>query len=374
MIGERSFSRLLSAAAACAAVGAAAAIWAYLSRPEAFFAAWLGGFFYWLSMPLGALTLLLVHDLTGGKWQATARPALEAAAATMPLFILLFLPILAGMNELYSWSRPEMFERTLNRWYLNAGFFDGRALLYFVIWTLFAYLQLRRPRGGGPPPRSAQWTSGIGLMLLGYSVTFATIDWLMSTEPAWFSTIYAMMVGSGMFVTALSLVLLTMTLGGRPPALARETFGDHLATLVTILLAVDIFWAYTCFSQWLIIWEENLRSEIPWYVERLRDGWKSLLYTIAGAHFFVPFFALIWTPAKRRAALVGSVAALILIADLLQVWWLLLPSLHIAFSWLDPVLALGIGGAWTCVFLWRLRYGPLWPERLAVPLPRRSNG
>lgn len=375
MIDGRNFRRLMAIAAICAALGAGAAIWGYLNRPEAFFTAWLSAFYYWISMPLGALALLMIHDLTGGKWEVIARPPLEAAVATMPLFILMFLPIIAGMDQLYSWSRPELFGQILNRWYLNPGFFGLRAAIYFVIWNIFAFLQLWRPHGNDTAPPSTQWISGIGLILLGYSVTFASIDWLMSTEPAWFSTIYGMVVGAGQFVVSLALMLLVICLAVRPLGAARDAFGNHLANLATILLAVDIFWAYTSYSQWLIIWEENLRSEIPWYVERMRGGWESLLYTIAGAHFFVPFFALVWTGAKRSRLVVGSVCCLLLVAHMLQVWWLVLPPFyHTGFTWLHPVVALGMGGAWTCLFLWRLRYGRVWPERLAAPLERMING
>jgi hypothetical protein len=358
-------SRLLLAACGFAALGIAAGLWGYLAWPEAFFTAWLCAFFYWLAMPVGALALLMIHNLTGGKWETVARPPLEAAAATMPLFILLFLPVVAGMGTLYSWSRPELAGTVKNGWYLNAGFFGLRAAVYFVIWNGLALLQLARLRGAAGAPPSAQWMSGIGLLLLGYSFTYAAIDWLMSTEPAWFSTVYPMMIGAGEFVASLSLVLLTVTLAARPRGLDAESFARQLASLATILLAVDIFWAYTCFSQWLIVWEENLRAEIPWYIERMRDGWESLLYTIAGAHFFVPFFALVWTPAKRSRALVGGVAALLLLAHLLQLWWLVLPPFHrTGFTWLDPFIALGIGGVWVCAFLWRLRYGRFWPQRL----------
>jgi hypothetical protein len=375
MISHRSFTRLLAVALLFAAAGCGAAIWGYLNRPEAFFTAWLTGFYYWVSIPLGALALLMIHDLAGGKWEVIARPPLEAATATMPLFILAFLPIIAGMNPLYAWSRPELFGEVANRWYLNAGFFGGRAAVYFLIWNFFALLQLWRPPGRGTARPSLQWVSAIGLILLGYSVTFASIDWLMSIERDWFSTVYGMMVGAGQFVLSLSVVLLAVTTAGAPRGISRDAFGRHLANLATILLAVDIFWAYTSYSQWLIIWEENLRTEIPWYVDRMRHGWEALLYTIAGTHFFIPFFLLVWTPTKRSPIVVGSVCGLLVIAHMLQISWLVLPHFHgSGFTWLHPLVALGIGGVWLCFFLWRLRYGRFWPERLAAPVEGTIHG
>jgi hypothetical protein len=344
----RSMSRRITRAAGLAAVvGGGAAIWGYLNEPQVFFTAWLAGFYFWLAMPLGALALLLIWDLTGGAWEPIARRPLTAMAATMPLFILLFLPVIAGMPALYSWSRPETASVQHNHWYLNSEFFFIRAAAYFAVWNVFALWRLLRPLSAdGLPPPGLQWLSAIGLMLMGYSVSFAGIDWIMSTEPDWFSSIYGMVVGSGQFIAALSFALLFMVLD-TPRGLAPESFGRALSSLATILVAVIVFWAYTSFCQWLIIWEENLRKEIGWYLERWRGAWASVVYTLAGAHFALPFAALVWTPAKRSRRLVGAVCLLLLLADLVQVWWLLLPSFRTAsFSWLHPVIAIGIGGLW----------------------------
>lgn len=375
MMREHVFRRSLLAAAVCTACGAGACLWGWLNEPQVFYAAWLCAFWYWLSMPLGALALLMIRDLTGGRWELVARRPLEALTATTPLFILAFLPLVAGMGELYSWSRPAVSAQIPNTWYLNPGFFGGRAAVYLVVWNLFAFLQLWRPHGEGQAPPSSQWVSGIGVMLMGWSVTFASIDWLMSIEPAWFSTVYGMMVGAAQFVVSLSLTLVVVALAGWPPGMSRESFGDHLANLATVLLAVIIFWAYCSFAQWLIIWEENLRFEITWYIERLRGAWESVLYTFAGAHFFLPFFALVWTPAKRSRIVVGGVCALILVADLLFVWWLVLPPFRaFGFSWLNPLAVIGLGGLWSGLFLWRLQYGRLLPERAAAPVEGVVNG
>jgi hypothetical protein len=371
---ERRFTRLFVAAIGCAVLGGGALVWGYLVAPEAFFTAWLAAFFYWLSMPLGALALLLVHDLTGGKWEAIARLPLEASTATMPLFILAFLPIVAGMHELYSWTRPETIAELRNRWYLNPSFFGIRAGIYFIVWNGFAFVLLRRPHREGVSPPPAQWASGVGLVLMGLTVTFAAVDWLMSIEPDWFSTAYGLMVGAGQFVVSLSLVLVVVALAV-PAHGGDKAFSDRLANLATILLAVDIFWAYTAYSQWLIIWEENLSFEIGWYIERLSRGWKSLLYVIVAVHFVIPFLALVWTPTKRSRAIVGVVAAMLLAAGLLQVWWLVLPAFPTSgFSWLNPVAAIALGGVWSCFFLWHLRHRHILFERAAEPIGSTARG
>jgi len=370
MIGDRAHRRLLWLGMVAALTGGGAAIWGCLNEPQAFYTAWLAGFYFWVSMPLGALALLLIWDLTGGAWEPFARLPLTAMAATMPLFVLLFLPIIAGMPALYAWTRPEVIPALHNRWYLNDDFFFIRAAVYFVAWNGFMAWRLLRPAmPGGAAPPGLEWVSAIGLIFMALTVTFAGIDWIMSTEPDWFSSIYGMVVGSSQFTAALSLALLLIVAGAPPRGPAREPFARALASLATLLLAVVIFWAYTSFCQWLIIWEENLRREIGWYLERWRGAWASVIYALAGAQFAVPFVALVWTPAKRSPLVVGAVALLLLVADLIQIWWLLLPPFRESgFSWLHPMVALGIGGLWLLLLSLLLRLP------VAAALPRAQRG
>lgn len=350
MMAEATTVRLRRFGAAAAVAGGAATLAGYLVEPRAFFTAWLAAFYFWLSMPLGALALLLIWDLTGGAWEPFARVPLIAMTATMPLFVLLFLPIAAGMPELYAWIRPGATLR--NGWYLNTDFFFLRAIVYGLIWNGFAAWRLMRPADAD----LLQWPSAIGLILLGLTVTFAGIDWIMSTEPDWFSSIYGMIVGSSQFIAALSCTLLLMVIAGTADTIRSDPFRGSLASLATILVIVVIFWAYTSFCQWLIIWEENLRTEIGWYIERWRGTWGSVLYTLAGAQFAVPFFALVWTGAKRNAAVVGAVCALLIVSDLVQVWWLLLPPFReTGFAWVHLATAIALGGIWLLSLSFTLR-------------------
>jgi hypothetical protein len=342
------------AALIAAIAGGIASIGGAALDPHAFFPAWLAAFSYWLSLPLGALALLLIRNLTGGEWYAVAHAPLAAAAALMPLFILAFLPILVGLHDLYPWTqlRPENLP---NHWYLNLHFFGIRAALYFLVWNFFALWQLRRVTDG----RRSPLLSAFGLILLGVSVTWAAIDWIMSIEPDWFSSVFGMMIGSGEFVLALAFALVVIVAFRSAEGSADDAFQRHLANLATILLAVDIFWAYTSFSQWLIIWEENITSEIPWYLERLRPFWRTVFLIVIFLDLAVPLFALVWTPAKRRPTLVRNVCIALLMGGMLQNWWLILPHFRgqAAMFWLAPATMIGLGGVWLWLFLWRLERG-----------------
>lgn len=341
--------RLLALITALAA-GVATIVGAVLD-PAAFFAAWLAAFWFWLALPLGALALLMIHNMTGGEWLASARGPLEAIVATMPLFVLAFVPVLIGLHDLYAWLRGAP---PSNAWYLNLRFFGIRSAIYFIVWNFFAFWQLR------PVPSAAksQVLSGIGLILFGYSVTWAAIDWIMSIEPDWFSSVYGMMAGSGEFVIALAFALVAITALRGLTGIEDEAFRRHIASLATILLAVDIFWAYTAYSQWIIIWEENLRDEIGWYLERDTALWRAAIATIIVTHLVIPLFALVWGPAKRRPFLVRNVAILLLLGGMLHTWWLVLPPFHdVGLAWRAPLALLALGGVWLWLFLWRLEHG-----------------
>jgi hypothetical protein len=360
------WTRLRWAALVALVLGGIGCVVAGLSDAAAFFPGWLAAVVFWLGLPLAALTLVLVHDLTGGRWMETARPVLDAAIATLPIATLAFLPVLAGLGDLYSWSRPGA-PALANSFYLERGFFIARYVLYFVIWNALAVYALRWPRDDRTGVGAAiSWASSVGLVLLGFSVSFAAIDWVLSLAPSFWSSVFGMIFGAGAFNTGLALILLVIALRG--PALARlgPVHPDHLADLAAILLATTIFWAYVEFCQFLIIWEENLHSEIPWYLRRMAGAWESVMYAVAAAGFFVPFLVLLWRPSKRSGAVVAATCALILAARLLNVWWWILPEFpEVGFGWVDIACVGAVGGLVMLVFGQYLHWG-----RLPVPLSR----
>ncbi|HJT06953.1 MAG TPA: hypothetical protein VJ747_08510 [Stellaceae bacterium] len=375
MSGGRSGTKLRLAALAAFVLGGVGCIVGAVIDQGAFFPAWLCAVIFWLGLPLGAVTLVLVHDLTGGNWMTTARPTLNAAIATMPIATIAFVPIFAGLGHLYVWSRPEQ-PGLGNTFYLNDTFFIVRYAVYVVIWNALALWALIPPRVGalGVAP-ALSWLSAIGLLLLAFAVSFAAIDWILSLEPHFWSSIFGMIFGAAEFNTALALLLVVIALRGPTAHALGPAYRDHVADLAAILLATTIFWAYAEFCQFLIIWEENLRSEIPWYLRRMAGAWESVMYTVAGAGFFVPFFVLIWTPSKRNRAIVAAICALIFLAHLIHVWWLVLPEFpKSGFGWIDVSAVLALGGLWALVFLARLQFGRLLPERWARPATEAPHG
>ncbi|MGA8548944.1 MAG: hypothetical protein WB678_01780 [Stellaceae bacterium] len=340
-------------------LGAVASILGAVVDPAGFFPAWLCAFLLWLGVPLGALTLVLVHDLTDGRWMAAARPALNAAIATMPLAVLAGIPAFISLHELYRWTHPA--PSLGNTFYLNREFFLFRYLLYAVLWNVLAGYALWAPRGEATPISPAlSWLSGIGLLVLAFSASFAAIDWVLSLEPTVWSSVFPMIAGAGWFNTGLALVVLVVALSAPPAAAPSRAAPDPVADLAAILLATTIFWAYVEFCQFLIIWEENLRFEIPWYLTRWIGIWRPTFLVDIGLGFVLPFFVLLWGPCKRSRRIVAATSVLILVSRVADTWWLVLPEFRSGGPfWLDAGTILALGAVMALLFLNRLRWGGL---------------
>ncbi len=279
---------------------------------------YLVAWFYWWAIALGSLVLLLLHNLTGGAWGWAIRDILLAAASTLPLVALLFVPIpLFGLQRLYEWanealvmSDPILAHKAP---YLNPQWFVIRAGVYWIVW-LSALFFVRR-MSNEPVSRSAaaerriRVTSGITLGLCGLAVTFASFDYGMSLEPHWYSTIYGVLffVGNGLAAMAFAIAALVhWPRDDRASAVNVSALHD----LGKLLFAFTMIWAYISFSQFLIIWYGNLPEEIPWYIRRTSHGWQFAAIAIALFQFVFPFLILLSRRIKRRAAAIGCLSTL----------------------------------------------------------------
>lgn len=347
-------ARFRLGALAAAIVGLALSILAALTDPAAFFPGWLAGFLFWIGLSLGALMLLAAHDLTGGRWGETLRAPLEAATAAMPLAVLAAFPLLGGLDRVYSWLRPATAAGLANRFYLNLDVFLGRSGFYLAVWLVLAFLTLRPFPADAGSRTVARRSSPPALILLAITATFSAFDWTMSLQPPWSSTIYGLMVTAAEIEGALALATLAVLAPPRPA-------GPRLGTLGTLLFAGLALWGYLAFMQFLTIWESNLPDEIPWYLDRIADGWLALTCLVAVFAVALPFFILVWWPLKRRPASLGAAAASLLLGYLFIDFWLVFPGLHIPLAWPTGPALVGIGGLWLALAQWRLERGRLLP-------------
>lgn len=357
-----------------AAVGIVLCVIGLFVNPAQFFRSYLFAYLFWVNMGLGALSIVMIHSLTAGQWGLITRRPLEAAMLTLPLLALLFVPLCFGLSSVYEWADPakvaadELLQHKAP--YLNVPFFLARAAGYFLIWSVLALLMRRWSlaynRNGDPElQRRLQRLGGIGLGLYGLTVTFAFIDWVMSLEPHWYSTIYSAMVATGGILQAFVLAVLVVLFYAKRPPLVDLLTARLINDLGSLVFAFVMLWAYMAFSQFLLIWAGNLPEEIPWYLRRLAGGWGWVATAILLFHFALPFVLLLSREWKRNLRLVGAVAGLVLLMRLVDSYWLVAP----AFSdegwmvhWLDLATLLAVGGLWTAAFRWLLARQSLLPE------------
>ncbi len=280
------------------------------TNPQVFFRGYLVSFMDWLGICLGSMVILMIRHLTGGGWGMVIRRVLGAAMRTVPLMAAFFVPIaFIGWRYIYPWAMPlESIENPTIRehlaknqfvklGYLNWHGFVMRAVLYFAIWNLLSYLLSRWSREQNSPPlrdNSARFKviSGPGIILYAFTISFAAIDWVMSLDPSWISTIYGLLFVAGELISALcfAVVIERILFKYKPMSLLlRPAFvHDHGKFMMTFVMV----WAYFSFSQWLIIWAGNLPEEITWYLRRLNGGWGFVGLFLVIFQFTVPFALL----------------------------------------------------------------------------------
>lgn len=350
------------------AVGAALA-------PGRFFHAYLFAWVFWVGVPLGCLAILMIQHVTGGGWGLVIRRLLESATRTLPWMGLLFLPIAFALPSVYPWARPEAIAGDPlllhKRAYLNAPFFIARTAAFFLIWCGLSYvlnrLTRRQDETGEPAVgRVLQMVSAGGMLAFVLAMTFASVDWVMSLEPHWFSTIYPLLLMAGQVVSAFCFIIAAVVLLSRFEPLSRALSSTHVHDLGKLLFTFVMVWAYFALSQFLIIWSANLPEEIPWYLRRLKGGWEWVGIAIILGHFALPFGLLITRTIKRSGALLMRVAILIFVMRLVDLYWMMAPAFEpaaVAAHWLDLSAAVGMGGLWVFLFTRELPRLPLLPMR-----------
>ena len=339
-----------------------------------FFRSYLFAFSFWAGISVGALALLMLQHLTSGGWGLVIRRVLEAATRTLPLIVILFVPILIGAHWLYPWTHaeevakhPALIEKV--RLYLNMQFFIVRAAIYFAIWLALTFFlnrwSLLQDRTGDRKfTKKMRVLSGPGMVLLIFTVTFASIDWFMSLDPEWSSTIYGFIFVASWALSALAFVIAALAILTKYEPMKTVVAPLHFHDLGKLLLALVMLWSYFAFSQFLIIWSGNLPEEIRWYLPRTRGAWGVLAVTVVILHFAFPFLFLLSRSLKRNPNTLALVALLILVMRLLDLLWMITPNFtgeHFHVSWMDLVAPIAMGGLWLAVFGWQLGQRALIP-------------
>ncbi len=341
--------------------------------PDQFLRSYLWAYMFIIGVTLGSMALLMLQYLTGGALGIVIRRLCEAASRTLPLVAVLFLPVVLGIPRLYEWSHPDAVaaDEILKHKsiYLNVPFFLVRAAIYFAGWLLMAYFlnkwSLEEDRTGNRDlHRKLQLISGPGLCFYGFTVTFMAIDWVLSINPHWLSTIFGLLFIAGQGLSALAFLILVVIAFSRYSPFAENVRPRHLHDLGKLSLAFVMVWAYFTFSQFLIIWAGNLPEEITFYVARLRGGWEWIGLALVVFHFALPFGLLLSRDLKRSFGFMSVIGLWIIIMRLVDLFWLVAPDFRrgaFGVSWMDFLAPIGLCGIWLAAFAWQVPRRPLLP-------------
>jgi hypothetical protein len=371
-------SRALIAGAVGLAVSALGVIFAR----DHFFRAWLISYLLFLGIALGSMALMMIQHLSGGTW-GVFRRVFEASSRTLPFLAVLFLPVVFGMGTLFTWTHEEHVQADEilrhKAFYLNVPFFLIRAAVYFLCWiglsTLLNRLSIRQDTGDLSVNIPLQRWSGAGLVIYALTVTFAGIDWIMSINPHWYSTLFGflMMGGQGLAALAFTIVVSTFLVRREPmSALLRP---HHFHDLGKLMFAFVMLWAYFNFSQFLLTYAANLVEEIPYMIARTSHGWQYLALFLIVFHFAVPWLLLLSRQTKRTPERLVLIAAWILFMRYADLYMMVTPEFastgenlhmltgehdsHFFVHWMDLAAPLAIGGLWLWMFFTQLRQRPM---------------
>jgi hypothetical protein len=356
----------------------------FINRDQ-FFRAWLIGYMLWLGIALGSMGLMMIHHLSGGAWGMVVRRVWEASSRTLPLLTLLFVPVALGMHRLYPWTHAELMQGDEilrhKAMYFNPTFFLARAAIYFIGWNLLAWrmtaLSRAQDEGDIDATRRMQRLSSGGLVFLALSITFVGVDWFMSLNPDFYSTMFGFLFMNYLGLSGLAFTILMAAYLRKTEPMRALFRPSHFADYGKLTLTFVMMWAYFQFSQYLLVYAANLKDEIPYVLTRIGGGWQYLALFLVVFQFAVPFCLLLSRPLKRTPDRLVRLALWLLIVRVIDTFMYVTPEFSSTganrwfvagehgsvffVNWLDVVTPVAIGGLWFWMFYTQLRRRPLLP-------------
>jgi hypothetical protein len=368
-------------------VGALLCVLGFVVNRPVFFQSYLFAFIYWGGFAIGGLGVLLMAHTVGGRWGATARRFFEAQMRTLWVVLIFTVILLLGLNYLYPWMHintlPDIGDQNVlkhKHGYLNLPFFVIRVAIYFVVWWFWGMrvrtMADRQDETGDPTLRERMRAfSAPGVLVFTLTASFAYIDWILSADAQFFSTVYGAMILIGDVLQCFALTILVMIFASRGDRFGGRVNAVVLHDLGNLMFAFTIFWTYLTASQLIIVWPANLPQELVWYLNRVHGFWKYFAAATALSMFAIPFLALLSQARKRNPRRLMKVCIWLLAARIIDVYWIVEPTYRrhgFWMAWTDFAAFFGLGGIWLFVFLRELRRRPLLPlrdPRVMTPLP-----
>jgi len=321
--------------------------------------AYLVSFIFFLSIVVGSLFLVALEYAANADWSTPFRRVSEFLAAGLPLLLIFTIPLLFNTSSLFQWSHADFVNSDkmlqAKSAYLNTPFFMVRVFVIIIIWIFFYFLIIRNSRKQDETGNQALTKRNITLSVIfipifAITITLVAVDWIMSLESKWFSTIFGVYLFAGVAWSSLAALTLTSIKLKEKGFLHPAVKEDHYYSLGTLMFAFTAFWGYIAFSQYMLIWYGNLPEETFWFMQRWAGGWKIVSVLLIVTHFIVPFFYLISYEAKTNPKKLKFISIWILCVHLLDIYWLIMPSMSrndhaYSFSWIDfvfPLIFIGV--------------------------------
>ena len=359
-----------------------------LVRPDQFFRSWLFAWIFWLGVSLGSMGVVMLHHLVGGGWGYLIRRFGEIAMMCIPLLAILFIPIILGVRHLYPWAVPDLvahdpvLKHKVEHW-LTWPFWTLRSVIILIAFTLMALsLQTRSLERQGvnaePVLARLRRVSAGGMVFYFILMSIGAIDWIMSREAHWYSTVFGFIVCISQAVSGACFLIMMLWAFHDEEPLKRIMHPNYLNDLGNVLLTFVILWAYLSFAQFLVIWVGNIQDEITWYIQRTDGGWRFVAAALIAFHFLVPFIILLMRPMKRKMGRLACVAAGLFFMHAIDELYWVTPADPQGQAWgfgrwifaegMNLCAFVGIGGVWLAAFLWLLDSRPLLPVGDRVPV------
>ena len=350
--------KFLNIAIALLVIGLVPGITGYIIDPQRASYSYLTSFMFLVSLGVGSLFLVSLEYLAGAAWSTPFRRVSEFLSGIIPYLVILSIPLLFTLHDLFHWTHAEAVQSDevlkSKEAYLNVPFFLVRNLIIFALWILFYYLITNRSRKQDESGDQSLTTTNIKLstifiVLFAVTITISGVDWMMSLEPHWYSTIFGVYFFAGVTWCAFAALTLAVVMLRERGYFVPGIKDDHYYSLGTMMFAFTAFWGYIAFSQYMLIWYADLPEETAWFIHRWEGGWMYASIILIIVHFVVPFFALLSFPAKTNPKRLKFISVWILASHFFDLYWVIMPGMAEAgrpyfFSWMDiafPVAMVG---------------------------------
>ncbi|MCE1187513.1 MAG: quinol:cytochrome C oxidoreductase [Ignavibacteria bacterium] len=366
------------------AVGLIFGLLSYLIDAHFAMSTYLFTYAFLVSIAVGGMLLFALEYVVGAEWSVPIRRVIEVTASLVPVLLLLVIPLLLHIKDLFHWAHNDVVQNDAilkaKSPYLNIQFFIIRAVGSVLLWYLFYFFMTKNSRkqdetGDQNLTKKNIRLGAIFIPVFAITITMNAIDWIMSLEPHWYSTIFGVYFFAGSVLASLSVVTIATVLLRENGYLHPEMVDDHYFSLGALLFAFINFWAYIAFSQYLLIWYANLPEETFWLLHRWEGGWIVVSLALIIIHFVVPYAVLLSQPAKMDPKRLKFVAVWILFAHFIDLYWLVMPNMHAEkFSILSIILQFAFPTAAVGVLVLVFYYGVNRQNMVPVGDPKLKKG